>query len=215
MIVAPIVAPADPTTHLSTKSIWLPKGEWVEWFTGKQLTGPGTFDRTFTQQQIPVYVKAGTILPQQPPMSYTGEKPVDPLILEVFPFARNQHASTYSVYEDSSKGENYIHGEFAWTSIEVKHPFPKQFDVNIAAAQGSYPSMNSNRAYEVRIWSASTATEVKLEGKKLSAATDANSPGWRYDKDKAQLIVRTPSRSVFSKTDLSIKLKSDPQPPAK
>ena len=215
MIVAPIVAPADPTTHLSTKSVWLPKGEWVEWFTGKHLTGPGSFDRTFTADQIPVYVKAGTILPQQPPMSYTGEKPVDPLILEVFPFARNQHASSYSVYEDSSKGENYIHGEFAWTQVEVKHPFPKQFDVNITAAQGSYPSMNSNRAYEVRIWSASTATEVKVEGKKLSAATDPNSPGWRYDKDKAQLIVRTPSRSVFSKTDLSIKLKSDPQPPAK
>ena len=110
-----------PLTHLSTKSIWLPKGEWVEWFTGKQLAGPLHVERNFTEAQIPVYVKAGSILPQQPPMSYTGEKPVDPLILEVFPFSKDQHSSSYRVYEDSSMGENYQRGEYAFTNVEVKH----------------------------------------------------------------------------------------------
>jgi alpha-glucosidase (family GH31 glycosyl hydrolase) len=215
MIVSPIVAPADPTTLLASKSIWLPKGEWVEWFTGKQLTGPGNFDRTFTEAQIPVYVKAGSILPQQPEMSFTGEKPVDPLILEVFPFGKDQHSSTYRLYEDSSIGENYTRSEFAWTNIEVKHEWPRQFDVSIAAAQGSYLSMPSQRSLEVRLWSDSPPAEVKLGGKKLAAVTDAQSAGWRYDKDKSQVIVRTPRRSVYSKTVLSIKLEGDPQPAAR
>lgn len=215
MIVAPIVAPADPATHISAKSIWLPRGEWIEWFTGKQLTGPGNFDRTFTEAQIPVYVKAGSILPQQPEMRYTGEKPVDPLILEVFPFGKGQHSSSYRVYEDSSEGENYTRGEFAWTNVEVKHEKLKQFHITIAAADGSYPRMLTERSYEVRLWSASGPASVSLDGKKLAASTDPRSAGWRYEKEKAQVIVRTPSRSVHTRTEISIQLVGDPQPPAK
>ena len=214
MIVAPIVAPADATTHVSAKSIWLPRGEWVEWFTGKQLTGPGNFDRTFTQAQVPVYIKAGSILPQQPEMSYTGEKAVDPLILEVFPFGKSQHSSSYRVYEDSSEGENYTRGEFAWTNVEVKREKAKQFHVTIAAAEGSYPRMLTDRSYEVRLWSASAPASVALDGRKLASSTDAQSAGWRYDKKKAMVIVRTPTRSVHSKTEISIQLAGEPQPPA-
>ena len=62
-----------------------PKGEWIEWPTGKHLTGPATVERSFSIDQIPVYVKAGAIVPMQPPMRYTGEKPVDPLIVNVWP----------------------------------------------------------------------------------------------------------------------------------
>ncbi len=211
MIVAPIVTPADATSHLSTKSIWLPKGEWVEWFTGKQLTGPATVERNFTEAQIPVYVKAGSILPQQPPMSYTGEKPVDPLILEVFPFSKDQHSSSYRVYEDSSMGENYQHGEYAFTNVEVKHSRTREFSVSIAAAEGSYPKMPTARAYEVRLWSAAEPSAVTIDGKKVAAATDASAVGWRYDKTKAQVIVRTESRPVNAKTEVSIKLAGDPQ----
>ena len=214
MIVAPIVAPADATTHVSAKSIWLPRGEWVEWFTGKQLTGPGNFDRTFTQAQIPVYIKAGSILPQQPEMSYTGEKAVDPLILEVFPFGKSQHSSSYRVYEDSSEGENYTRGEFAWTNVEVKREKAKQFHVTIAAAEGSYPRMLTDRSYEVRLWSASAPASVALDGRKLASSTDAKSAGWHYDKEKAMVIVRTPTRSVHRKTEISIQLAGEPQPPA-
>jgi alpha-glucosidase (family GH31 glycosyl hydrolase) len=215
MIVAPIVTPADATSHLATKSIWLPKGEWVEWFTGKLLTGPLTVDRTFTEAQIPVYVKAGSILPQQPPMSYTGEKPVDPLILEVFPFSKDQHSSSYRVYEDSSMGENYQRGEYAFTNVEVKRSRAREFSVSIAAAEGSYPKMPATRAYEVRLWSAAEPSTVTIDGKKVAAAADASAAGWRYDKTKAQVIVRTESRPVNAKTEVSIKLAGDPQPPAK
>ena len=65
--------------------MWLPKGEWIEWPTGKHFTGPTTVERSFSIEQIPVYLKAGAIVPMQPPMRYTGEKPVDPLIVNVWP----------------------------------------------------------------------------------------------------------------------------------
>jgi alpha-glucosidase (family GH31 glycosyl hydrolase) len=215
MIVAPVVAPADPATHLSSKSVWLPEGEWIEWFTGKHLTGPGQFDRTFTEAQIPVYVRAGSILPQQPEMSYTGEKPVDPLILEVFPFSGNQRTSSYRLYEDSSIGENYQQGECAWTNIEVRREKAREFLVTIDAAQGSYAKMPTERSYEVRLWSVAQPSSVVVDGENLEAATDVQSSGWHYDKEKLQVVVRTPRRSVHDKTEIAIKLAGDPQQPAK
>ena len=74
MLAAPVTAPADKATGLATEKVWLPKGEWIEWPTGKHFTGPDTAERSFSIDQIPVYLRAGAIVPMQPPMLYTGAK---------------------------------------------------------------------------------------------------------------------------------------------
>ena len=93
-----MVAPRDKVSGLATEKVWLPKGEWIEWPTGKHFTGPATVERSFSIEQMPVYVKAGAIVPMQPPMRYTGEKPVDPLIVNVWPIkpgaSQQLHRST-------------------------------------------------------------------------------------------------------------------------
>ncbi len=85
MVVAPVVTPGDKDSGLATEKVWLPKGEWIEWPTGKHFSGPTSVDRSFSIEQIPIYLKAGAIVPMQPEMNYTGEKPVDPLIVNVWP----------------------------------------------------------------------------------------------------------------------------------
>ncbi len=75
-------------------------------------------ERSFTIEQMPVYVKAGAIVPMQPPMRYTGEKPVDPLIVNVWPLAPGA-SSSYSVYEDSGVSVEYQKGVFARTPIKA------------------------------------------------------------------------------------------------
>ena len=75
MLVAPVVTAGEKISGLATEKVWLPQGEWVEWATGKQLTGPTAVDRSFSIEQTPVYLKAGAIIPMQPPMRYAGEKP--------------------------------------------------------------------------------------------------------------------------------------------
>jgi alpha-glucosidase (family GH31 glycosyl hydrolase) len=87
MLAAPVVSAADKTSGLATEHVWLPQGEWIEWPTGKHFTGPASVDRSFSIDQTPVYLKAGAIVPMQPPMLYTGQKPVDPLIVNVWPLA--------------------------------------------------------------------------------------------------------------------------------
>ena len=94
MLVAPVVTPVDAVSQLATESVWLPKGKWIEWETGRHFTGPIRIERNFSISQIPVYVPEGAIIPMAPPMSYTGQKPVDPLILTVFPQDPGSHRST-------------------------------------------------------------------------------------------------------------------------
>ncbi|HEY1160857.1 MAG TPA: TIM-barrel domain-containing protein, partial [Terracidiphilus sp.] len=83
MLVTPVTAPADKASGLATEKVWLPRGEWIEWQTGKHLTGPAVVERSFSIDQTPVYLRPGAIVPMQPPMRYTGEKPVDPLIVTI------------------------------------------------------------------------------------------------------------------------------------
>lgn len=209
ILVSPIAQEGDPETNLATKSIWLPKGEWIEWQTGAHLTGPGSFTRSFTIAQIPVYIKAGSIIPMQPEMSYTGERPVDPLIFEILPFAADQHAGTYSVYEDSGKGENYMHDEFARTRIDVTHQSETEYEATIAAEQGSYPGMIEERAYEIRLDSHVSAQSVALDGQVLNQVQNVTATGWHYDQESEQLVVRLPSRSVHVASKVKITLEAD------
>ena len=117
ILVAPITAPADEKSLLARKSIWRPPGEWIEWFTGARLRGSAHVERSFALDEIPVYVKAGAIIPMQPKMNHTGEKPVDPLILNVFP---GETGSTW-VYEDAGNSLGYKRSEYSWTSVRQSH----------------------------------------------------------------------------------------------
>jgi alpha-glucosidase len=143
MLAAPVTAAADKVTGLSAEKVWLPKGDWIEWPTGKHFSGPVSVERSFTISQIPVYVKAGAIVPMQPPMLHTGEKAVDPMIVNVWPLAPRA-SSSYSVYEDSGASVEYQEGVFARTPIKVTQWATHEdavLRVEIGPAEGSYPGM--------------------------------------------------------------------------
>jgi alpha-glucosidase (family GH31 glycosyl hydrolase) len=63
MLVAPVTAPADKVSGLATEKVWLPKGEWIEWPTGKHFTGPAAIERSFSIEQTPVYCAPGRLCP--------------------------------------------------------------------------------------------------------------------------------------------------------
>ena len=111
LLVAPITTPVDDSA-VAAQSVWLPPGTWIEWFTGATIEGPAKVERRFGLEEIPVYVKAGAIVPMQPKMRYTREKPVDPLILTIFPGA---NTGATRVYEDDGAGLGYKQTAFAWT----------------------------------------------------------------------------------------------------
>jgi hypothetical protein len=203
MLVAPVVTPADKTSGLASEHIWLPQGEWIEQPTGKRFAGPQSVDRKFSIDQIPVYVRAGAIVPKEPAMLYTGQKPVDPLIVEIWPLQPGA-GSHYSVYEDSGVAEDYQRGVFARTPVETKQT-GDALHVEIGPVEGSYPGMERTRSYELRLPADWPPSSVTVNGVAVKQAGPTGKDGWRFEGNTLTTVIPVTSASVESRISIDVR----------
>jgi alpha-glucosidase len=193
MIVAPVVKPVDKGSSLATEDVWLPEGEWVEWFTGKRFTGPVKMTRSFSITQIPLYVRSGAVIPMMPKMEYTGQKPVDPLIVNVLPLKSGQ-SSTYSVYEDSGKAEEYQTGAFTRTMIMAKRMGDTE-QVTLQPVTGRFDGMLEHRGMQLRLPGYWPPDSVTVGGRSLGL-TPTGKAGWHFDGNTLTTTIDVPARPV-------------------
>ncbi len=202
MLASPVTEPADTANGLATEQVWLPKGEWIERPTGKHFTGPTSVERSFSIDQIPVYLKAGAIVPMQPPMLHTGQKPVDPLIVNVWPLEPGA-SSAYSVYEDSGKWIEYQWGEFARTPIKATQN-GDALRVEIGPVEGNYPGMLRSRGYELRLRADWPPAEVTVNGKPVPQG-ESGKPGWTYVGNTLTTVIPVPATSTGAKVTIEVR----------
>jgi alpha-glucosidase len=203
MLVAPVVAPADKKSGLTAEKVWLPKGEWIEWPTGKHLTGPATVERSFSIDQIPVYLRAGAIVPMQPPMRYTGEKPVDPLIVNVWPLAPGT-SSSYSVYEDSGVAVEYQQGAYVRTPIKATQT-GDTLKVEFGPVEGGYAGMLKTRGYELRLPADWPPAAVTVNGVSQKRANVLGKGGWSFEGNTLTTVIPVPSGSTAARVTVEVK----------
>ena len=207
IMVAPVVAPGDKITGLVEQSVWIPPGEWIEAETGKHFHGPANIKRRFSISQVPVYVRAGAIIPMAPPMLYSSQKPLDPLLIKVFPLAEGQ-SSQYTLYQDSSKARDYQQGQAAWTTITAKDK-AGELTVNIAPAQGEYPGMLSRRSYKLLLPDDWPPESVTVNGTALTYSAETSSPGWRFEGNTLTTVITLPDFPVTENVTVDVQRGSD------
>jgi len=207
MMVDPVVAPGDKITGLVEQSVWIPPGEWIEAETGKHFQGPGTVKRRFSIRQVPVYVRAGAIIPMAPPMLYSSQKPLDPLLIKVFPLAEGQ-SSQYTLYQDLGDTREYQQGQAAWTTIAAKDT-AGELTVNITPAQGEYPGMLSSRSYQLLLPGDWPPDSVTVNGKTVTYSTEASSTGWRFEGNTLATVITLPEFPVTEKVTVEVRRRSD------
>jgi alpha-glucosidase (family GH31 glycosyl hydrolase) len=188
MLAAPVTEPADPVTGLATEKIWLPRGDWIEWPTGKHFSGPVTVERSFSIDQIPIYLRAGAIVPMQPTMEYTGQKPVDPLIVNVWPLEPGA-SSSYSVYADSGVSVLYQRGVLTQTPIHATED-GSTLRVEIGPVRGGFPGMLKARAYELRLPADWPPDSVTVNGKPVPQGQPGK-PGWSFIGNTLTTVIPT------------------------
>ncbi len=203
MLVAPVVAPVDKVTHLAEEKIWLPEGRWYESPTGKRLDGEGQADRSFTIDEIPVYVKTGAIVPMQPAMLHTNNKPVDPLIVNVWPLDAGQ-TSSYSLYEDSGVSVDYQRGIFARTPIRAEQT-GDTLRVEIGPVEGNYPGMLTTRSYELRLPADWPPVQVTVNGVAVKQAGADGKGGWTFKGNTLTTVIPVPAASVRTKVTIEVR----------
>ena len=203
MIVDPVVAPGDQISGLVEQSVWIPPGEWIEAETGKHFRGPATVKRHFSISQVPVYVRAGAIIPMAPPMLYSHQKPLDPLLLQVFPLSDGQ-TSQYTLYEDAGNTRDYQQGQAAWTLITAREK-AGELTVDIAPLRGSYPNMPTRRAYQVQLPGDWPPESVSANGKAVSYSADPNSRGWRFEGNTLTTVITLPASDITQEVTVAVR----------
>ena len=183
--------------------MWLPKGEWIERPTGKHFTGPTSVDRSFSIEQTPVYLKAGAIVPMQPEMSYTGEKPVDPLIVNVWPLEPGTNSS-YTLYEDSGVAEEYQRGVFTRTPIKAAQT-GDTLRVEIGPVEGSFPGMLKERGYTLKLPADWPPSSVTVNGVAVKQAGPSGKGGWSFEGNTLTTIIPVERLGTSSRVAIEVR----------
>ena len=195
LMVAPVTAPVDEDTSTAMRAVWLPPGEWIEWSTGARLSGPARLERRFGLEEVPVFAKAGAVIPMQPLMLRTGERPVDPLVLTVLP--GREGAAT--VYEDEGAGLGYRAEAFARTPLRHELLAEGATRVTMGPVVGAYPGRPDARAYEVRLAGQLPPSEVRHEGRVVpfvEPTVTCEAPCWTVEGRTLTSIIRLPRTPV-------------------
>ncbi|MFB0517398.1 MAG: TIM-barrel domain-containing protein [Candidatus Neomarinimicrobiota bacterium] len=200
ILVAPITRSIGNDSLFVLKEIWLPEGDWIEFCSGTVFKGGRVIKRAFALDEIPLYVREGSIIPMQPKMKRTDEKPINPLILNIFP---GKTGST-SVYDDEGNNQNYKAGTYAITNVTFKKIDHEKINIRIEPVKGSFPGMLLSRAYELRLPLTLPPEEVKVNGKTIKYARDSNVNSWNYDGNELSTHIFTPESSVRRKVEVEI-----------
>ncbi len=162
--------------------------------------------RDFSISQIPLYVRMGSIIPMQPKMSHTGEKPIDPLILTVFPL-RNGQVSKYSLYEDAADTPGYQYKECSWTPIEAALDSDGSvLTVTVAPPKGHFREMQTERAYELHLPRSWPPSSVSVNGESLGYSDKSDKVGWRFEGNTLMTVITTRRFSIANTVTVTMRI---------
>ena len=161
-------AAAPVRVYLPAASLKKGDGEtackWYDFHTGQCYEGGRSILRPCTINEIPVFVKAGTVLPIGPDVQYSSELPWDDLELRVYPGADG----TFTLYEDEGDNYNYERGAFTLIGFHWNDALRT---LTITDRHGSYKGMLQQRQFRVRLMVPGEAQEahaVAYDGKRLT-----------------------------------------------
>ncbi|GAB1538846.1 glycoside hydrolase family 31 protein [Scytonema sp. NUACC21] len=109
LMAAPIYRPG-----IEHRAVYLPEGTWYDWWTGESHSGPVHVLAHAPLERMPLYVRAGTIIPMQPVMQYVDEHPLNQLRLRIW-----HGAGEFTLYEDDGHTFEFQKGAFATTTYRV------------------------------------------------------------------------------------------------
>ncbi len=138
ILVTPVTKP-----EVTEWPVYLPQGaDWWDFWSNQKQQGGQTVNRAVTKDILPVYIKAGSILPFGPQVQYSTEKNWDNLEIRIYPGADG----TFTLYEDENDNYNYEKGVYSTIRFQWND---KTRNLTIEDRQGEFPGMLKNRKFNV------------------------------------------------------------------
>ena len=135
--------PYEDFSKTGTQDVYLPKGtKWFDFWTGEALNGGQVVTKEVPIDIIPLYVRAGSIVPFGPKVQYSTEKKWNNLEIRIYPGADGE----FVLYEDENDNYNYEKG--AYSIIKFTWDDAKR-TLNIADREGTFPGMLKSRKFNI------------------------------------------------------------------
>jgi alpha-D-xyloside xylohydrolase len=144
-----------------TRPVYLPAdggAPWYDFWTGAAVASGPIAQAAAPYDTIPVYARAGTILPLGPDLQFVGEKPADPITLLIYEGADGE----FTLYEDDGESYRYEQGQMARIPLSWNQA-TRTF--TIGARQGSFPGMLARRQFQIVTIGPGRAVPYALEPK--------------------------------------------------
>lgn len=155
LIAAPFVNPADAETGLSRQVVWLPEGDWYNFFTGEHFTGDRWYPVYGTLADIPLFAKAGAIVPLAGQAERNGADNPDELNIHIFAGADG----SFTLYEDDGETTAYLNGDSSETTFSQKWQ-DNRLEFMINAPKGYAAFIPEKRTFELYIHGVREAAAV-------------------------------------------------------
>ncbi len=161
--------------HEKTRKVYLPgTTAWINFWTGESLAGVQIISAPAPIDIMPLYVKAGSIIPMGPYLQYVTEKPADPIELRIYPGADG----TFELYEDENDNYNYEKGKYAVVPFSWND---KTKALTIGERKGEFEGMLKERIFNLVLVSQSAGIGIepstvfrtlRYTGKRLTVKMD-------------------------------------------
>ncbi len=153
ILVAPVTEPmyvskqdgkgVEDYSQVKSKTVYLPKGaEWFDFWTGEKLAGGQEVSKAVPIDIMPLYVKAGSILPWGPKVQFAQEKKWDNLEIRVYPGADGE----FTLYEDETDNYNYEKGAYSIITFKWND---KSKTLTIGDRKGKFKGMLTSRKFSI------------------------------------------------------------------
>ena len=136
-LVGPVTEPAA-----TARSLYLPDAKWYDFWNGNTASGGRSIEAAAPIDRLPLYIRAGSILPLGPDEEWSTEKPADPIELRVYRGADGD----FTLYEDENDNYNYEKGMYA--TIPFHWDDGKQI-LTVGERKGTFPGMLQSRTFRV------------------------------------------------------------------
>jgi alpha-glucosidase (family GH31 glycosyl hydrolase) len=159
LLVAPVF-----TKGAAAREVYLPQGDWYDWWTNTKTAGGRSVTRQVDLATMPIFVRAGAIIPVDPVRQYTSEPVKEPTTLKVYRGADGQ----YTLYEDDGISQEYLKGRGSWTRI-TWNDRAKQLTIEPGAPSGA-TNVVTERTFKVQLLPEAATRDVTYAGKRLQIA---------------------------------------------
>ena len=136
-----LVSPVT-TKGATTRTVYLPRATWYDFWTGATTEGGKRIEADAPLAKLPLYVRAGSIIPMGPTMQWSTEKPADPIEIRVYPGADGD----FTFYEDENDNYDYAKGQHATIQL---HWDDAARTLILGAREGSFPGMLETHIFNV------------------------------------------------------------------